>query len=297
MVALSLRNPSYHVTDQSDNRSGSAATGNRPWLPTLLLVLVAVVATGGWLDRSAAGYYENAFQRALVTFALARAMNGVISVIQGTEVAVEPAGVGVTFTPGEIVDPINDLIERFSWLMLASTTSLGIQKILMDISAWGGIRLLAVLSLVVLGLVLWRYPNNRRARRWAIRLTLLTCFLRFAMPLMVVLNDGVYELFMAEGYEESASVVEQTNRELEAMAEEEQPNDETGWVDSVRGWFSDRAQDLNVSQRMAHYSERLTHATEHLLRLSAVFVLQTIILPLLFLWALAKAVGNLGRFR
>lgn len=285
------------MTENPDNLSGADRAIARPWLPTVLLVLVAVVATGGWLDRSAAGYYESAFQRALVTFALARAMNGVISVIQGTEVAVEPAGVGVTFTPGEIVDPINDLIERFSWLMLASTTSLGIQKILMDISAWGGIRVLTVLSLVVVGFVLWRNPKSIRKRRWAIRLALLACFLRFAMPLMVVINDGIYQLFMAEGYEQSSAVVEQTNRELEAMAEEEQPAGDEGWMNSVRRWFGERADALNVNQRMAHYRDRLTNATEHLLRLAAVFVLQTIILPLLFLWALAKAVGNLGRFR
>ncbi|MDX1571960.1 MAG: hypothetical protein R3200_15870 [Xanthomonadales bacterium] len=285
------------MTENPDNLSGADRAIARPWLPTVLLVLVAVVATGGWLDRSAAGYYESAFQRALVTFALARAMNGVISVIQGTEVAVEPAGVGVTFTPGEIVDPINDLIERFSWLMLASTTSLGIQKILMDISAWGGIRVLTVLSLVVVGFVLWRNPKSIRKRRWAIRLALLDCFLRFAMPLMVVINDGIYQLFMAEGYEQSSAVVEQTNRELEAMAEEEQPAGDEGWMNSVRRWFGERADALNVNQRMAHYRDRLTNATEHLLRLAAVFVLQTIILPLLFLWALAKAVGNLGRFR
>lgn len=45
---------------------------------------------------------------------------------QGTEVAVEPAGVGVIFTPGQILDPVNDLLEQFSNLMLAASVAFGI---------------------------------------------------------------------------------------------------------------------------------------------------------------------------
>ena len=68
----------------------------------------------------------------MIAFGLARALNGAISVIQGTELELHPAGVGVSFAPGQLIDPINDLVERFSWLMLASSTSLGVQKILMS---------------------------------------------------------------------------------------------------------------------------------------------------------------------
>ena len=57
---------------------------------------------------------ENALKNALVTFAVARTLNGVISAAQGTEVALEPGGVGVVLSVGEVLDPINDLIERFS---------------------------------------------------------------------------------------------------------------------------------------------------------------------------------------
>ena len=32
----------------------------------------------------------------------------------------------------KVLDPINDLAERFSWVMLVNTASLGIQRILME---------------------------------------------------------------------------------------------------------------------------------------------------------------------
>ena len=49
--------------------------------------------------------------------------------------AAAPAGVGVTITAGEILDPLNDLIERFSWLVLMASASLGTQLVLTDIFA------------------------------------------------------------------------------------------------------------------------------------------------------------------
>ena len=50
---------------------------NRRQLSVLLLAAaLTVVALFDWVDRPAQGYYESAFKRALVTFALARTLNG-----------------------------------------------------------------------------------------------------------------------------------------------------------------------------------------------------------------------------
>ena len=93
------------------------------------VLIIAATALAWWpsLDAHGNATVDAAFKRALVTWALARGLNGVLSVAQGTEVAIQPAGVGVNFTPGEILDPVNDLVERFSWIMMLATSSLGIQ--------------------------------------------------------------------------------------------------------------------------------------------------------------------------
>ena len=116
------------------------------WLLSLLLILVAALSATTFVDQRAAADYEQLFQRAFITFALARTLNGVISAVQGTEIALQPAGVGMTLTPGEILDPVNDLVERFSWIMLGATISLGIQNVLLDISAWWAIQALVTES-------------------------------------------------------------------------------------------------------------------------------------------------------
>ncbi len=84
------------------------------------------VVTG--LDAYAETIVDESLKRATYAYALARSFNAVISVIQESHLQVEPGGVGVSIALGEALDPINDLIERFSWVMLASLVSLGIQK-------------------------------------------------------------------------------------------------------------------------------------------------------------------------
>lgn len=267
------------------------------WIGPAVAILLAALAWTPWLDSSAEGYYEAAFKRALVTFALARTLNGVISVVQGTELSLQPAGVGVTLAPGEIVDPLNDLIERFSWVMLAASTSLYIQKVLMDISAWWGISLVVGLGALAYLCLLAR-PAGRQWRLAVQRFFLLALLLRFAMPLMVVLNNAVYDLFMADDYESSRQVVVETTEDLEAFSDEDPtaaPAEPQGWFASLRAWFSEQAAALDLDRRMARFQNTMAAAIEHLLRLTAVFILQTIIFPLLFLWLLGKAITNLGR--
>src|SRR5512139_3807710 len=105
----------------------------RQWLVVGLVVTLLAFAYEGTADDYGHHYTQQTLKRALVTFAIARGLNAVISVAQGTEVSIEPAGVGVNFTPGQILDPLNDLIESFSWVMLLAATSLGIQELLLTI--------------------------------------------------------------------------------------------------------------------------------------------------------------------
>ena len=88
-------------------------------------------------------------KRALVSFATAWALNGVISVAQGTEIALQPAGVGVTLAPGQLLDPVNNLVEQFAQLMLIASVALGVEKILIGIgSDWTMSLALTIVTLM-----------------------------------------------------------------------------------------------------------------------------------------------------
>ena len=103
-----------------------------------MLVMAALVACA-WLaplDAPATRQIDAGLKRALLTFAAARALNSVISVAQATEVSLQPLGVGVTLAPGQLLDPVNDLVELFSNLMLAASVSFGVQKILIGMAGY-----------------------------------------------------------------------------------------------------------------------------------------------------------------
>lgn len=260
----------------------------------ILLLLVAALAVTPVLDQRAAQNYESLFQRALVTFALARTLNGVISAVQGTEVALQPAGVGVTLTPGELLDPVNDLVERFSWLMLGATVSLGVQQVLLELSAYWLVQLtVAVLCLWLLALYVAKRSCGGLTRSTLWRLLLIAMFLRFAVPITLLANELVYDTFLASRYAESTEVIMAAEQELEAMGGDpiEQlpaPEAETGWFEGLSEAFSDTmdaaTDGLQLAERVAAVQARAAEMIEHLIQLSVVFVLQTGILPVAFLW-------------
>jgi hypothetical protein len=264
-----------------------------------MVVLLVAASSVTSVDRAAEEDYEALFHRALITFALARTLNGVISVVQGTELALQPAGVGVTLTPGEILDPVNDLIERFSWIMLGASLSLGVQQVLLDIGQWWGTRLLvAVLALAWLALRLWR-GGGHLSEQIVMRALIIALFVRFAVPLALIANEAVYDQFLERRYVESREVIESAGSAIEAANEPVAELAEEGggsFFDSLGRAIDSTRESFNLKQRVAIIRERATDVIEHLIQLSVVFILQTGILPLVFLWFLVHLMKRVFGF-
>jgi len=275
----------------------------RDGLLVALLALLVGLSSFTSIDQYAEEDYEVLSQRALVTFALARTLNGLISAVQGTEVALQPAGVGVTLTPGEILDPVNDLVERFSWIMLGATISLGVQQVLLDVGQWWGIRLLVILS----GLAwLWASlitrngisASGRRLDSALLRVFLVFLFLRFAVPLALIANESLFDLFLQSKYLESAEVIESAGADIESAVssgEESIAAEPQGIMDRLERALESTGEALNLSRRVEYIKDRAADVIEHLIQLSVVFIFQSAILPLAFLWALVHVLKRLIR--
>ncbi len=261
-------------------------------------VLIAGLAYHGGLDEAGKRYTEQGLQRALVTFAVARGLNAVISVAQSTEVAFEPAGVGVTFGPGEILDPVNDLIERFSWIMLVSSTSLGIQRALIEISSWYGFNAALSAVLVATLVCLWsRAAPLRAAGPWLLKLALVLAVLRFAVPFVAIGNEALYSTFLAPRYDQSRAELEQTTERIGELNEQQtraaDEAEQGSLFDQAREWYRSASRQLDVSGRIEQYEAAVAQTSEHVIDLIVVFVLQTILFPLVFLWIAVKLVKRL----
>lgn len=261
----------------------------------VVAVLVVFAALAAWcrpLQDVANAQVDAGLNRALVSFASARTLNAVISVIQGTEFSVEPIGVGVSLTPGQILDPINDLVEQFSTVMLVASVAFGVQKVLLAIGAH-----IAISTAVTAIALLWAALHVlQKAPSWLSRVLVVLLMVRFAVPVAIVGSDWVFQHFLAEDYGESQVALDETSGELNkrtplipqaATATPPEPSEEKGWFDR----FKDRAKAMVTLPRidLEAIKRSVESIPERVLNLIVIFLVQTIIVPIILIWALYKA--------
>lgn len=265
----------------------------RQWLVAGVVMALLALAYEGTVDDYGHDYTQQALKRALVTFAIARGLNAVISVAQGTEVSIQPAGVGVNFAPGQILDPLNDLIEWFSWVVLMAATSLGIQELLLTIFSAKVFAWILIAVAATLGVLMWNKRMQLHPLRALLaRLLLLLLVVRFAVPVMALANEGLYTTFMSERYATSQQSIQavtekigEINRSAESSAST--PEDDS-LLGSAKRLYQSTVESLDVSSYVQRYQSAAADVSEQVVNLIVVFVMQTLLLPLLFLWGVVQ---------
>lgn len=251
------------------------------WNRLLTAATLAAILLLAWVprfDQLALAQVDAGWVRALASFAAARALNAVLSVAQGTELALQPAGVGLTLTPGQVLDPVNDLVEQFSTLMLFASAAFGVQRVLIDIGAWWPVSLLLSLAAGAWALRRWQ---GRAAPRWLVQGLAVLLLLRFLVPGVVLASEGVFQLFLKAEYQTGQQTLEQSSDEV-ARISSPPPADESAG-DRLRRWWS---QNADVGARFDALKAEANRAVEQVIRLIVVFTLQTVLLPLLLGWGL-----------
>lgn len=270
--------------------------------PSIVIVCAVVCATIFALlpvtDSMGREHVDASFKRALAAAAIARGLNGVISVAQGTELGIQPAGIGVNFTPGEILDPINDLVERFSWIMLLASSSLGVQKVLLSMSAWNGL----LLGLVVVALLLVAshfFMQSERARAVLARLFLFLLLLRFMMPLIAIANEMVYRTFLKTDYVQSSAELKSARDAIGDINNEVNSNTNapSGFIDRASELYKQVVEKVDFEKRYERYSAAAGSIGENTVNMIVVFVMQTLVFPLLFLAILFGVLKRLTHWR
>lgn len=272
---------------------------------SLLLAACVFLAHFSWLDTLAEDYTEQGIKRTLITYGITRTLNGVISVAQGTEVAVSPAGIGLNFAPGQILDPVNDLIERFSWIVLASGTSLGIQRLFLEITTSKSVTwFLTVLILLALSAIWFYRPEDEAGvKRKSIlnKILIVVILVRFSIPLIAVVNEALYVSYLQPKYEQAQEKLEQTSDKIkfisdssqEKYEEEINPNNSNkSLFEKAERWFNTTKQSLNIDQQMESLKQAVADVSQQVIDMIVVFIVQTLVFPLLFLWLLVRG----GRF-
>lgn len=248
------------------------------------------------IDHHAESYVEESMVRAAYTFAIVRGLNGIVSVIQGTEIAVSPAGIGLNLSVGEVLDPINDLAERFSWIMLVSTTSLGLQRIIMEMGDWLGLRILLTSAMILFAVSTWqRYWGIVDLHWLAVRLIMLALAARLFIPAVSFVGETIYDRFLNRHYLEATETLTRVREELkQTVPTTQEKTDEHGsnsTLQELRRWMVETKDLMDIRSKIDRLGAKLERFTEDTVRLMVVFIFQTILIPLIMLWILAKMVS------
>ncbi len=112
----------------------------------VLLPILAIVVflTAPLYQNISNKYIDNSLKNAVVTYAILRGINAGVSMVQKSSVSV---GVGIegNIAIGEVFDPLNDAVERFSDLITISIWALGSEKALYEVSKTTGFIAVVVL--------------------------------------------------------------------------------------------------------------------------------------------------------
>jgi hypothetical protein len=182
--------------------------------------------------------------------------------------------------------------------MMGATISLGIQNVLLDVSAWWAIQALVCVLACWLLIRVW-YPGQGPDFHRALlqRALLLLLFLRFAVPVMLIANDLLYQQFLEQRYQQSTQIISRAGNELEqlqAQPDIEKPgDDDAGILDSITRAWSDTVDSIDLSGKLERMQAAASEVIEHLVQLSVVFILQTGLLPVAFLWCFLEVLKRL----
>lgn len=188
-----------------------------------LSVVLGLAIAFSWaqpLDTAATTHVDDGLKRALTSYAISRTLNAVISVAQGTEVSVQ-VGVGATFAPGQILDPVNDLVEQFGDLMLAASVAFGIMHVVIKIGSFWLFSLLLTISASVWIWLRWR---NISAPEWLSKALIVLLFVRFSIPIATAGNDWVFKQFMEPEFNQSLNVIRNNSDEISKTGNEINPS-------------------------------------------------------------------------
>lgn len=180
------------------------------WRYLWLVVLISLPALGWWgiLDEFSSRDINASISNAGLIYGTARGINALVSLLQGTELNVP----FLTFSIGEVLDPVNDLIERFSDIVLLALGSLALQKILLALVSAKMFNILLTIVAAITALTV--FLGRRELLSTMLRIFLVIAFFRLSLGLVVLANSWVDTTFLQHADQRRHAAMEKFQGDL-----------------------------------------------------------------------------------
>ena len=249
------------------------------------------------LDTKTDAYFNAAITKAGLAYATCRAINASVSVIKDSSLQLEPAGVGVSLAVGQVLDPIDDMTERLSDVLVTAITSLGVQKLSYEICVSLAPRIFAAFLLLLSVLVLFENERTASLRRITERILILIAVLRFCLPVSSIANEYIYANYFEERISRANNELTLHSEVFDQLGDIVIP-DATGFWGTIENSTS-LIKNISTQLRNALKASvtNMGEIIENLLNLTflyvGIFLLQVIVSPLLIFWFFIKIANTL----
>ena len=268
----------------------------------IVLAVVMIFLKGATLplvDGPTDDYFGRSITTAGLAYATCRTINASVSVVKHSTLQLEPAGIGLSLAVGQVLDPIDDMTERLSDVMVTAITSLGVQKLAYAIGVAFVPPILAA-CLFLLALLTW-YENRRVAalRAFTLQLILVVAVFRFCLPVSSLANTVVQAQFFEPRIAEAREQLSLGSAEIDALGDLSLPQ-----VDGLMGTIENSTAFLKkksaaFKDAMVYTVENMGRIVDNLLNLTflyvGIFVVQVVVLPLASFWLLVRTANLLLR--
>lgn len=249
------------------------------------------------LDTAAETYFQESITKAGVSYGVCRLINGTVSVIQQSSVQLEPAGIGMSLAVGQIVDPINDMVERLSNVLVLSITSLGIQELAYEISIVLAPPILAGLLLVLSGLLWFKSDKLFALQKVVLNVLVIVSIARFCLPISSIANEFLQTQFFDDRIVEARGELADGTADLDKLKNVDLPeyNGIFETIESSASYIKHKSVEFKNAVRITIENKSLI--IENLLQLTflylGIFIIQVLLLPLTIFWFLMRLVNAL----
>ena len=270
--------------------------------PVLLIVIAAaLLMLPGlklpYLDENTDTYFAESMTKAGLAYGVCRVINASVSVIKESQVQIEPAGLGVSLAAGQALDPLDDMTERASNILITAIVSLGIQKIAYELCVAFAPPVIGVAILILVGVSLVKGGRANAFREILLKSVILLAVARLCLPASSIVNTYLHDNYFSPQITLAKDALAMTSPELERLKDMTMPEAD-GVLDTVKSGFNfvgEKTSDLGTALKAM--VNNMGNMISNLVKLSylyvAIFAVQVILLPLGVFWLLARLANAL----
>lgn len=248
------------------------------------------------LDNKTDSYFRTAMTKAGLAYATCRIINASVSVVKDSSLQLEPAGVGISLAAGQVLDPIDDMTERLSDVLVMAITSLGVQKLVYEIGVSLVPQMFSIV-LVFLSAAIWfENAKVKIIHKTMVRILIFIAVFRFCLPLSSLVNEFVHQQYFDAQISQAKDELAVGSKGLEKINDFSLPQIDgfIGTLENSTTFVKQKTKILKLT--LDKLMNNIGSIIDNLLKLTflyvGVFLIQIIILPLLSFWGLVKIMNS-----